>query len=111
MSRPHSLDRRKLVFSGTRTQSAAGGDSTADRNTQPARVADQGRKTLTLIVETATKLKPMDSQQWQHPLKDRPQTDQHHEQFEKISQATVIDELLDSPKANCADDANNQNSD
>jgi hypothetical protein len=56
-------------------------------------------------------LKPTDSHQRQHPLKDRPKTDQHHEQFEKICQTTVINELFDGPKANCADNANNQNPD
>jgi hypothetical protein len=64
-----------------------------------------------LIVDIATKLKPINSHQGQHPLKDRPHADQHHEQFEKISQTTIINELFDSPKTYCADDANNQNPD
>jgi hypothetical protein len=54
-------------------------------------------------------LKPINSRQRQHPLKDRPRADQHHEYFEKISQTTVPDEPFDGPKTNCADNANNQN--
>jgi hypothetical protein len=57
------------------------------------------------------RLKPINSHQRQHPLKDRPQADQYHEQFEKISQTTVINEFFDGPKTNCADHANNQNPD
>jgi hypothetical protein len=30
------------------------------------------------------RLKPIDSRQRQHPRKDRPRANQHHEQFEKI---------------------------
>ncbi|MGA7390742.1 MAG: hypothetical protein WBW99_22855 [Pseudolabrys sp.] len=54
-------------------------------------------------------LKPSNSRQWQHPLQDSAQADQHHKQFEKICQATIVDELFDGPKTNCADDANDQN--
>jgi hypothetical protein len=32
------------------------------------------------------RLKPINPHQRQHPRKDRPQADQHHEQFEKICQ-------------------------
>jgi hypothetical protein len=56
-------------------------------------------------------LKPINSRQRQHPLKDRPRANQHHEQFEKICQTAVINKLFDGPKTNCADDANNQNPD
>ena len=52
------------------------------------------------------RLKPINSQQGQHPLKDRPDADQHDEQFEKVCQSTVVDELFDGPKTDCADDAN-----
>jgi hypothetical protein len=51
------------------------------------------------------------SRQWQHPLKDRRQANQHHKKFEKICQASFVDEFVDGPKANCTDDANNQNPD
>jgi hypothetical protein len=54
---------------------------------------------------------PIDSQQGQDPLKDRPQAEQHHEQFEKISQTAIGDELLNGPEADCADDANHKNPD
>jgi hypothetical protein len=56
-------------------------------------------------------LKPINSRQRQHPLKDRPRANQDHEQLEKICQTTVINELFDGPKTNCTDDANNQNPD
>ncbi len=51
----------------------------------------------------------INSRQRQHPLKDRRQANQHHKQFEKIRQAGFADKFIDGPKANCADDANNQN--
>jgi len=57
------------------------------------------------------RLKPSNSRQRQHPLKDCPQADQHHEQFQEVRQTAVINELFDDPKTNCADDANNQNPD
>jgi hypothetical protein len=57
------------------------------------------------------RLKPINSGQYKHALKDRPCADQHHEYFEKIGKTTVRDELFDGPKTNGADDANDQNSD
>jgi len=51
------------------------------------------------------------SRQRQHPLKDRRQANQHHKQFEKICQTGFADKFIDGPKANCTDDANNQNPD
>jgi hypothetical protein len=56
-------------------------------------------------------LKPINSHQRQHARKNRADANQHHEQFEKICQTTVINEFFDGPKTNCTDDANNQNSD
>src|SRR5262249_31601337 len=56
-------------------------------------------------------LDPPNSRQWQDPLEDRRQADQHHEQFEKACQTAILDELIDGPKANRTDDANNQDSD
>jgi hypothetical protein len=56
-------------------------------------------------------LKPINSRQWQQPLQDRAHADQHHKQFEKICQTTVIDELFDGPKADCANDNYNQDTD
>jgi hypothetical protein len=53
----------------------------------------------------------INSRQRQHPLKDRRQANQHHKQFEKIRQAGFADKFIDGPKANCTDDANNQNPD
>jgi hypothetical protein len=49
----------------------------------------------------------INSRQGQHPLKDRRQANQHHKQLEKIRQASFVDKLIDGPKANCTDDANN----
>ena len=43
--------------------------------------------------------------------KDRPQTDQDNEQFEKFLQGTVIHKLVDGPKTNGADDHEDQNGD
>ena len=57
------------------------------------------------------RLQPINSRQRQHPLKDRPEADQHHEQFEKACQTTISNKLIDGPKTNCTDDANNQNPD
>jgi hypothetical protein len=57
------------------------------------------------------RLKPIDSRQWQHPLKDRPQADQHHEQFKKIGQSTVSNELIDGPKADCANNDDDKDAD
>lgn len=54
-------------------------------------------------------LQPVNSRQWQDALKDRPQTDQNDEQFEKLLQATVIRELVDGPKTNGTDDDDDQN--
>jgi hypothetical protein len=58
-----------------------------------------------------SQLQPNYSGQRQHPLKNRGQADQHYEQFEKACQTTLINKLVDGPKTNCADDANNQNPD
>src|SRR5262245_65854772 len=65
----------------------------------------------TRLSRAAPRLEPTNSRQWQDPLEDRRQTDQHHEQFEKACQTAILDELIDSPKANRTDDANNQDSD
>ena len=56
-------------------------------------------------------LKPVDSCQWQDPLKDRTQANQYHEQFQEICQTTVVDEPFNDPKTNSANDANNKNVD
>ncbi len=68
----------------------------------------KGRGSLANVVRKR-RLKPINSRQRQHPLKDRSHANQHHEQFEKICQTTVSNELFDGSKANCTDDANNQN--
>jgi hypothetical protein len=52
-----------------------------------------------------------DSRQRQNPLKNGPQADQHHEQFEKIGQPAISNELVDGPKADRADHDDNQNPD
>src|SRR5262249_40829433 len=64
----------------------------------------------TRLSRAAPRLEPTNSRQWQDPLEDRRQTDQHHEQFEKACQTAILDELIDGPKANRTDDANNQDS-
>jgi hypothetical protein len=43
--------------------------------------------------------------------KDRRQANQHHKQLEKICQASFASKFVDGPKANCTEDANNQNPD
>ncbi|MGP8119106.1 MAG: hypothetical protein ACLP8B_01110 [Xanthobacteraceae bacterium] len=56
-------------------------------------------------------LKPIDPQKRQHALQDRRQADQHHQQFEQACQAGFVDKLVNGPKTDRADDANNQNPD
>ena len=57
------------------------------------------------------RLQSTNSRQRQNPLKDSRETDQHHEQLEKICKSSIADKLVDGPEANRADDANNQNTD
>jgi hypothetical protein len=64
-----------------------------------------------LTADLATGLQPADSRQRQHPLQDGRQADQHHEQLEKVGKPSIPDKLVDGPEANCADHANNQNTD
>jgi hypothetical protein len=47
-------------------------------------------------------LKSIDSRQRHHPLKDRSQADQHHEQLKKIGQSTISNKLIYGLKADCA---------
>jgi len=57
------------------------------------------------------RLQSTNSRQRQNPLKDSRETDQHHEQLEKICKSSIADKLVDAPETNRADDANNQNTD
>src|SRR5262249_60279142 len=57
------------------------------------------------------RLEQPNPRQWQDPLEDCRQADQHHEQFEKACQTAILDKFIDGPKANRTDDANNQDSD
>jgi hypothetical protein len=59
---------------------------------------------LAQAIRHEPRLKPIDSCQRQHPLKDRSQADQHHEQLKKIGQTTISNKLIYGPKA---DGANN----
>src|SRR5216684_912702 len=59
----------------------------------------------------APSLQPANSSHRQHPLQDRRQADQHHQQFEKISQPAIPDKLVDRPKTDRADHDDNQNPD
>ena len=62
-------------------------------------------------VDLAPGLQSTNSRQRQHPLEDSRQADQHHQQLEKVGKPSIPDELVDGPEANCADHANNQNTD
>jgi hypothetical protein len=57
---------------------------------------------MLMIDRHEPRLKPIDSRQRQHPLKDRSQADQHHEQLKKIGQSTISNKLIYGPKADCA---------
>jgi hypothetical protein len=57
------------------------------------------------------RLKPIDSRQRQHPLKDRPQADQHGEQLKKIGQSTISNKLIYGPKADRANNDYNKDAD
>lgn len=48
------------------------------------------------------------SQQRKHPGHDRPQTDQHHQQLEKLRQPPFGSELIDDPEQDRANDDGNQ---
>jgi hypothetical protein len=60
---------------------------------------------------SGSNLKRTDPRQGQNPLKDRREADQNNKQLEKVCQARFPDEIVDGPKANCADHASNQNPD
>ncbi len=64
-----------------------------------------------LTADLAPRLQPANYSQRQHPLQDGCQADQHHEQLEKVGKPSIPDKLVDGPEANCADHANNQNTD
>lgn len=49
----------------------------------------------------------INSRQRQNPLKNSPEADQHHKQFEKISQPAISNKLVDGPKADRADHDDN----
>ena len=49
----------------------------------------------------------INSRQRQNPLKNSPQADQHHKQFEKIGQPAISNKLVDGPKADRADHDDN----
>jgi hypothetical protein len=57
---------------------------------------------LAQTIRHERRLKPIDSRQWQHPLKNRSQANQHHEQLKKIGQSTISNKLIYGPKAYCA---------
>jgi hypothetical protein len=59
----------------------------------------------------AQRLQPANARQRQNPLKDGRQTDQHHEQLEKICQSRIAGKLVDRPKTDGTDHDNNQNTD
>jgi len=54
-------------------------------------------------------LQPINSEHRQHPLQDRHQADQDNEQFEKICQPAITDELVDDPETDRTNDTNDQN--
>jgi hypothetical protein len=49
--------------------------------------------------------------QRKHPLQNRAEANEHNEQLEKLRQSAVISEFIDSPKADCSDDHDDQHAD
>jgi hypothetical protein len=81
----------------------------ASRKSAPADAIDwqAQRKPAVLTLGPLDAGLQTNSRQRQNPLKNGPQADQHHKQFEKIGQPAISNELIDGPKADRADHDDN----